>query len=361
MDGPGGLRPDLVPLEEFLSDREARVLEALILEYVQLGEPIGSTRLAKRDGLGLSSASIRNVLARLEDLGLLMQPHTSAGRVPTDRAWRVYVDHMMRTPRLERAQADHIERSLQGRGEMSELLDQASKQLAQFTHQVGIALAPKLTQLIVERIEFIRLDPRRVVAVVVSRSGLVHHRMLMLDDTAPSQADLDRDGQFLTERFGGRSLQEMRQRFEDAIERERAELDAVLTRRFDLGQRALAADGDDALIYVDGTSNLLDGPDFPDRADLREVMRTLEERAQLAGLLDRLIRGDGVSIAIGQEIPIDPLTRCSVVASPYGPPGRTLGTVGIVGPTRMEYPRAVALVEHLAALIGRHLSADDDC
>ena len=341
-----------------LNDREAAVLEALILDYVREGEPVASTRLAARSDLDLSSASIRSVMARLEEAGYLDQPHTSAGRVPTDRAYRLYVDHLMRTPRLSTDHSRSIREALDAsRGEIGDLLETASRQLAQFTRQVGVVLAPRLTEIIVERLEFVRLDPRRIVAVVIARSGVVHHRVIRVEQ-APGQADLDRDGAYLSEQFGGLVLAEIRRRLIDALERERAALDVRLLRCFQLGQQALDGPDDGALVFVDGASNLLESRDLADHGDLREILRTLEEREQLVGLLDRLIGQEGVQVAIGGELAAEHLSRCAVVASPYGTGDRTLGTIGVVGPTRMEYPRAVTLVRHLSSAIGRYLGED---
>ena len=243
------------------------------------------------------------------------------------------------------------------------LLDQASKQLSQWTGQVGIVRAPRLSRLVVERIEFIRLDGRRVIAVLAARSGFVHHRMIQLED-APDQQELDRTGRYLSDHFGGLALPEMQAQLRRRTREERAALDLELRRRLDLGCRALeseaGSDMETTAVFIDGTANLVGAPDFDDPEDLRSVFRTLEERERLIEMLDQLLQGQGVRIVIGHENPVADLARCSMVLASYGTAGRTVGTVGIVGPTRMEYPRAVALVGHLATAVSRLMSPDED-
>lgn len=346
-----------MPVE--LNDRQRAVLRRLIAEHVRAGEPVASARLAQSPRLELSAASIRSVMAELEERGLLRQPHTSAGRVPTDAAYRLFVDELLgKPPRLSAAGAAGLEGALAGRAEIPEMLEEASRQLSRLSKQVGLVLAPKPDAVVLDRLEFLRVDGRRVVAVLVGRSGWVEHRLLEVE-AAPESDQLERIGRYLGENFGGRTLDEMRSRLIETAREERAALDSLARESLALGRAALDP-REQVEIFVDGTSNLLGQPEFADLGALRTLFQTLEERELLIELLDRLARGRGVQVVIGSENPLADLENCSLVTATYGPGDRTLGTVGIVGPKRMHYGRAIALVGHLALVLGRLLETEEN-
>jgi heat-inducible transcriptional repressor len=342
-----------------LDARHAEVLREIVRHHIQTGEPIGSATVSRAVKLGLSAASIRHVMAELEELGLLTQPHTSAGRVPTERAYRVYVDQMVHRPRMAAGQAAAIERALvESRGEIEELLGEASRQLSFFSHQVGLVLAPELRRLIVDQLEFVRLDARRVMAILVARSGVVHDRILDVSEPLEPQ-ELERIGRHLTDELGGHTLPEMREILERRLREERAVYDRLMARSLELGRRALELQESEAELFVEGASNLLSPPEFSDLDLLRAVFRTLEDKRTLIDLLGRLLDSPGVRVVIGEENPLSELARCSLVASPYRAGERVMGTVGIVGPIRMPYGRAMALVDHLSRVLTRLLSPVD--
>jgi len=341
-----------------LDDRQAEVLKSVIREHILTGEPIGSKRVARGTRLDLSAASIRHVMAELEERGLLAQPHTSAGRVPTDQAYRLYVDQMIRKPRVGTSQAQEIDRALtRSRGEVADLLGEASRQLSYFSNQVGLVLAPDLERIIVEHLEFVRLDRHRVVAILVGRSGVVHNRILRVAEPL-DQADFDRIGRYLSAEFGGQTLTEMRDRLSQRVRQDRATYDRLMVQSLQLAQQALDAGEPEGTIFVEGASNLLDTPEFADVDEARALLKTLEQKKTLIELLSRLLDRRGVQVVIGRENPTTDLSRCSLVTSAYGSGDRVMGTVGIVGPTRMEYDRAIALVEYLAQLLSRLLAAE---
>jgi len=341
-----------------LDDRQAEVLKSVIREHILTGEPIGSKRVARGTRLDLSAASIRHVMAELEERGLLAQPHTSAGRVPTDQAYRLYVDQMIRKPRVGTSQAQEIDRALtRSRGEVADLLGEASRQLSYFSNQVGLVLAPDLERIIVEHLEFVRLDRHRVVAILVGRSGVVHNRILRVAEPL-DQADFDRIGRYLSAEFGGQTLTEMRDRLSQRVRQDRATYDRLMVQSLQLAQQALDAGEPEGAIFVEGASNLLDTPEFADVDEARALLKTLEQKKTLIELLSRLLDRRGVQVVIGRENPTTDLSRCSLVTSAYGSGDRVMGTVGIVGPTRMEYDRAIALVEYLAQLLSRLLAAE---
>lgn len=340
-----------------LDPRHAAVLREIVTQHIQTGEAIGSATIARKPKLALSPASIRHVMSELEELGLLSQPHRSAGRVPTDRAFRVYVDQMIRRPRMGAAQAQAIERALTGSsGEVEDLLAEASRQLSLFSHQVGLVLAPDLERLIVDQLEFVRLDRGRVMAILVARSGVVHNRILKVADP-PEPSELERIGRYLTDEFGGRTLPGMRDLLARRMQEERATYDRMMARSLELGRQAVDFDESDAEVFVEGASNLLNLPEFSDLDLARALFRTLEDKRTLIDLLSRLLEEPGVRVVIGEENPLSDLNRCSLVASTYRAGERVMGTVGIVGPIRMPYGRAMALVDHLSEVLSRLFSS----
>jgi heat-inducible transcriptional repressor len=340
-----------------LEVREALILKSIIREHVLTGEPIGSAAVLRGTRLALSGASIRHIMATLEERGLLSQPHTSAGRVPTSRAYRLYVDHMIPRPRMALAQAQEIDRALwRSSREIDELLAEASRQLSRGSHQLGIVMAPDLRRLLVERIEFVLVGAQRVVAILVGRGGVVHNRILDLPQPL-DQGDLDRIGRHLTHEFAGRTLPEIRNLLWHRMSQERADYDRLVATSLELGQRAVAAEGLEAGVFLDGASNLVSSPEFNDPEKLKNLLKALEEKRALVDLLSRVLEGNGVQVLIGDENPSADLAQCSLVASAYSSGDRVMGTVGIVGPTRMEYARAMALVDYLARSLSRFFSS----
>ncbi len=343
-----------------LDSRSGEVLRTVIRRHIRTGEPVSSKTVTGGTLLELSPASIRNVMAELEERGLLQQPHTSAGRVPTDRAYRLYVDQMLRKTRVSASQAQAIDAALAGsRGEIPDLLAEVSRQLSQFSNQVGLVLAPNLQRVLIDRIEFVRIDPRRVVAILVARSGVVHNRMLEIAEPE-EQVELDRIGRYLTDELGGLTLPEMRDRLLTRMSEERAAYDSLMRQSLELGRQALESHEDDAELLVEGASNLIGSPEFSELETMRGLLRTLEEKKALIHLLSQVIDGGGVQVVIGEENPEEQLNKCSIVVAGYGTDERTLGTLGIVGPTRMEYAKAIALVDHLAAVLSKWLSGSGD-
>jgi heat-inducible transcriptional repressor len=335
-----------------LDARRSAVLKAIVVEHIQSGEPVGSHRVAREARLELSPASIRNIMAELEDDGLLFRPHSSAGRLPTDRAYRLYVDNMISRPQVSAYHAKAIDRALaRSRGEVAEMMSEASRQLSLISNRVGIVLAPDLRRIVVEHVEFVRLDRERVLAILVGRSGIVHNRILTVEGML-DQRQLDAAGRYLSEEFRGSTLPRMRARLQARINEERAAYDMLLA--------ALQAEGCESAIFVEGFTNLLGLPDFADLDDVKSLFRALEEKGRLIDLLDRVLEGDGVQVVIGEENPLSDLARCSLVASSYGPQGRAVGMVGIVGPTRMHYSKGIALVDYLAGALTKMLSDDEN-
>lgn len=340
-----------------LDPREIEILKSVIRTHVLTGEPVGSLALQRGAGLDLSPATIRHVMADLESRGLLAQPHASAGRVPTDLAYRLYVDRLMIPPRMTANQAQQIDDALHlRRGEIPELLGEAARLLSHVSKNVGVVLAPEMRRIVVEHLEFIRLDPHRVVAIVVDRAGVVHNRILHVAEPF-EQSELDRMGRELSERFAGLTVPAIREAIATELGEERAAYDRARARLLELSHEAVDVEAAATDVVVEGASNLLGAPEFTDIERTRELLRLLEQKGRLVGLLETVLEGEGVQVVIGSENPVSGLTDLSVVATTYRTGERVLGTLGVVGPTRMEYARAIALVDHLARVLTRFLTS----
>jgi heat-inducible transcriptional repressor len=337
-------------------ERQLEILKSVIQSHVMTGEPVGSRTLSLGSGLDLSPATIRNVMSDLEERGLLIQPHASAGRVPTERAYRLYVDHLMGQARLGAPQAQEIDAALNlRRGEIPELLSEAARQLSRVSQHVGVVLTPEMRRIIVEHLEFIRLDRQRVVAILIDRSGVVHNRILHVLEPF-EQTDLDLMGRELSARFAGKTLTDIREAIATELSEERAVYDRLRTRLLELGREAISVEGDAKDVLVEGASNLVGAPEFGDLPRTKSLLQALEQKGRLVELLERVLGDDGVQVVIGHENPESSLADLSVVAASYRAGDRVLGTVGIVGPTRMEYARAIALVDYLAHVLTRFLT-----
>jgi heat-inducible transcriptional repressor len=265
---------------------------------------------------------------------------------------------MSPTP-MNASEAHAIDEALhRSRGEIPELLEEASRQLSLFSSQVGVVLAPEWRRLVVEHLEFVRLNPKRVVAILVGKSGVVHNRILDLAQPM-EQDELDRIGAYLSNTYSGFTLPKMREDLESRIRQERATYDLLASAALALGQRAVELARADSDVFIEGTSNLLNSREFADLERMRSVFRTLEEKSRLVDLLGRVLDGEGVQVLIGQDNADAHLGECSLVASSYRAGERVMGTVGIVGPTRMQYARAVVLVDYLARVLSGLMSGTD--
>jgi len=342
-----------------LDPRETEILRSVLKAHVLSGDPVGSRTVSSGLRMDLSPATIRSIMSDLEDQGLLCQPHRSAGRIPTEEAYRFYVDRLMRQPRLQPSRADVIDRALSShQGEITDLLGEASRQLSRFSGNVGIVLAPEVNRIVVEKLEFVRVAAGRVVAILVGRSGVVHNRLLELDG-GWSQADLDQMGGYLSEQFSGMTLPEMHREVQRRLREDRASLDRMKRKSMQLGEKAVQGGEGAGAIFVDGASNLLDSPEFADVRKMKLLFKALDEKKRLVDLLGNVLEGDGVQVTIGRENHLPDLRDCALVASSYQSGDRAVGTVGIVGPTRMEYVQVIALVDHLARVLTRFLSGEE--
>jgi heat-inducible transcriptional repressor len=341
------------------TERAKRVLAALVREYIASGEPVASSLLVHAAGLGVSSATVRNVLARLEDEGFVQQPHTSAGRVPTDRGYRFYVDLLLESKHRHRA-ASVVEARLR-RESIAPLADvvlsQASHVVSQASKAVGFALSAGQDAAVFDRVEFVPLGASRVLVVIVARGGHVVQKVIDTGEVVAPD-DLRRASNYLNTEFSGLPLGQARNAIRERMEEERLLYDELMDRALKLGSSSFSDLPDEHVLYVDGAASLLGGPHGLPLETLQALIEMIEEKQQLVRLLNEYIDGIGLTVVIGAEHLEPSLRPFSLVACTFND-GTSSGTVGVIGPTRMRYSRAIAVVDGAAQAISRVLRDPD--
>jgi heat-inducible transcriptional repressor len=349
--------------------RAQAVLATIIKEHLRTGEPVGSRTISERvaGGAGWSPATIRNVMAELEDYGLVEQPHTSAGRVPTDKGYRFYVDRFVGDAPLSRADISAIDRTLGVEGEAGaqpgRLMEKVSHVLSELSENVGIVVSPPVADSRLEHVEFMKLADDRVLVVLVFASNIVQNKIIRVDERL-TQDELERAARYLNTEFGGKSLQTIRTEVLGLMREEKALYDRLLRNAVLLFERSVeGGEGETGDVYIDGASNILAKPDFSDVERLRELFRTFEAKSRLVKILNECIAreplfGD-VHVVIGREHSAPQLQSCALITAPYRlGEGFVAGTIGVVGPMRIEYARTIAAVNYLARLVERVLRED---
>jgi heat-inducible transcriptional repressor len=337
------------------SQRSSRILAALVREYIALGEPVPSSLLVNASGLSVSSATVRNILAQLEEEGFVQQPHTSAGRIPTDRGYRFYVDQLLESRRSGRT-AHAVEARLRRKTTaplVDSVLSEASHVVSQASRHVGFAIRPAHEAAVFDRVEFIPLSTMRVLVVIVARGGHVIQKVI--DTHEPATADeLRQAANYLNAEFSGRPLQQAREIILDRMNEERMLYDALMARAMRLASSTFTDLPDDRVLYVDGAASLL-GEDYGLALEtMHALLHLIEEKQRLVELLNAYIDGGGLTVVIGAEH-LDPSLRpFSFVLSTYDDAAGT-GTIGVIGPTRMRYSRAIAVVDGAAQAVTRVL------
>ncbi|MGA7991004.1 MAG: heat-inducible transcriptional repressor HrcA [Thermoanaerobaculia bacterium] len=341
-----------------LDGRSREVLASVIVAYIESAVPVSSRQLTKGGKFGLSSASLRNAMADLEDLGFLTHPHVSAGRVPTDLGYRAFVRELMTTRLPSAEERARIAGELAAEPfETDRFFQAASRVLSRLTGEVGVVAAPASARFVLESVHFTRLTERRILVAEVSDAGLVESRLIETRDDF-SQSELDAISRRLTSDYAGRTLDEIRGLLLEALAEEKSRVDRALARALELGRKAFAEgrpEGD--AVFVDGIDSLLEKPEFRgDVEALRRMFRVFEEKARLVSLLTDCLGWAGARVVIGSESPFTGETQTAVVTVPYLKGDRVLGALGVVGPRRMEYDRVVPLVEELGRCVSRRLS-----
>ena len=341
-----------------LSGRNLEILTAIIKDYISTGEPIGSKTISGKRKDGLSPASIRNVMAELESEGYLSQPHTSAGRVPTDKALRHYVQTLS-TPRLGPSEADFVKENLGQAMTLEERMGRSSHVLATLTHQLGVVVLAPLSEAVLQHVQFVRLSDRRVLVVLVARGDVVRHRIIRVGEEISAE-ELERIANYVNQNFAGWKLSAARVEILRRIEEERAACDAILRRLRLLCLQGFLRPDSEAQIYLEGTPNLLEGSQGLDGERLRRVLQALEEKEKLIEVLDQCIRGEikitpqklaagePLYVSIGLEAADPAMKGFALIGTVCDVEPGIAGRLAVIGPTRMQYERVMSAVAHVA-------------
>jgi len=354
--------------KSFFPDQRGQViLTAIINEHFVTGEPIGSKVLAERFGRtsGMSSATIRNAMGELEEMGMLEQPHTSAGRVPTDKGYRFYVDNLLGVLSIANDDLQLIgeEYGFEGSDTPDRLMERTSHLLSALSNNVGIVVSPSLANDRLQHIEFVGLSDNRILVVLVSAPNIVHNKIIRTS-VILSRDELEKTANYLNAEFAGRSLAEIRAEIINLMHAEKALFDKLLQTAVILCSQSIEDEDSLGEVFVDGTSNILTKRDFADLERLRELLRTIGEKSRLMQILTECIERDvaatgNVQIVIGSENRTPSFQNCTLISAPYRIAGGTaVGTLSVLGPTRIEYARMISIVSYVARTLERMMSSD---
>ena len=343
-----------------LNERGRSLLRELIREHIRTGQPVGSRRLARLSRERLSPATIRNVVADLEEMGFVEQPHTSAGRVPTEKGYRFYVDTLLQARALSGREVDRIRESLEKETDPDKLMDKTSQLLSVISSNIGFVITPPLTSAVMKHIEFVRIAERRILVVIVTRGGLVHHRLINSEEDFP-QTELQQAGLYLVRNFEGKTLLEIRDELLKLMSEEKALYDRLLRNVIVLGSVSLIEDAPGAPaseLYLGGTARIIQKPELADVNRMIALFENFEEKSRLVKILSECLKSTsaGPIVTIGLEKHLPGLEDWALVASPYTSQQGLTGGLGIIGPSRMEYEKAISLVDYVAKLFGEILS-----
>ncbi|MBI4620684.1 MAG: heat-inducible transcription repressor HrcA [Desulfobacterales bacterium] len=339
-------------MAETLLERSTNILHAVINEYILTGEPVGSRTISKKYNLDLSPASIRNAMADLEEMGLLSQPHTSAGRIPTDEGLRYYVDSILKVRKLTKQEKETIKSRYRPLNlEITDVMKETSLVLSKISRYTGIVLAPKFNNRIFKHIEFIKLNENQILIVFVSKAGIIDNKVIEIEENL-SQDELYKFTRYLNEILTDLTLSEVREKIIDEMKKESNMYDRLLSRALKISQKVFGSYPEDD-IYIGGKCNIFEFPEFCDVEKMKTILRTFEEKNILIKLLDKAMGADGIQIFIGTESQSQEMEGCSIVISPYTWKDYALGTLGVIGPTRMNYCDVVPIVDYTAKMVSK--------
>ena len=339
-----------------LETREIEVLNIIVQGYIDHGAPVGSRYVAKKSTLKLSPASMRNIMADLTEKGYLAQPHTSAGRIPTEKAFRLYVNSMLQPEILPSGSRETIKNVLEQTGlDFSELLETTSKLISSQVSQVGMALAPQTRLSRWQQLDFALVRPGLVVAILVLQGGIVQNKLITVDKKISSD-DLKKYSNYLNETFTGQTFVEVKKNLIKEMKEARDKFNALYVKALSLVQAAFT-DQENREIYVDGTINVFNLIDQHDLSSMRELMEFLEQRSGLLELLDKISENSGLLISFGNELYGPKLENWSLISSPYQVKGETMGIIGTLGPINMNYSKVVPMVDYIAKMLSEILES----
>jgi heat-inducible transcriptional repressor len=341
------------------SDRSRQILRVLVDQYIRNGQPVGSRTLAKKSQLDLSPATIRNVMADLEDLGFIVSPHTSAGRIPTAKGYRFFIDTLLKLQPLASQEINQMQHQLaeEPHGSAKEIASTASSVLSSLTSLAGVVTLPRQTHVQLRQIEFLPLSAQRVLAILVINDSEVENRILDVDRDYDAD-ELQKVANYLNENFAGKPLDTIRRQIIESLSNTRKTMNQLMIDAVSIAQQALTTDMDRSQYVMSGETKLMEFNDLSDIDKLRQLFDAFGQQREILHLLDRSIAADGVQIFIGEESGYSILDECSVVAAPYRVDADTVGVLGVIGPTRMAYERIIPIVDITAKLVGSALNSD---
>jgi heat-inducible transcriptional repressor len=343
-------------MDFLINERMRLILKNITEDYILNAEPVGSKTVSKTSRLNLSPATIRNIMSDLEELGLISQPHPSSGRIPTEKGLRFYIDFILDVPMLSSQEQQEIRSRYSGyQIEGKDLFRETCRILSSSSHYLGVVWAPRMSSVVLQHIEFVRLKRYLVLAILVSTAGLVQNRMIELDEDL-SQSELDHLSDFMNHLLAGLTLEQAREKLLEQMRVEKTAYDRLYEQAIKLGEMALSP-VDETDIFIDGRPNILNEPEFSDVSRMTDLFRAFEEKATMVKLLDKLVEPKGVQIAIGSESQVQEMEDCSLITSTYGCGGRVWGALGVIGPRRMNYSRVIPLVDYTAKLLTEVLEA----
>jgi heat-inducible transcriptional repressor len=345
---------------EELDSRARDVLREIVLEHVSTGEPISSRSLSRCGRFQLSPASLRNVMADLEDLGYLAHPHTSAGRVPTDRGYRFFIDHLMKSRTLTQRERETIDGEVSQANEIEEMLQLASRVASKLSDQVGVVFMPTLLQFAIRSMDFVLIAETKIMCIIVGTNGVVVNKIIDTRVTF-TRDELEKIGRYISTEFAGLTLDAIRRRLIRMTEQERAQHDQMLQKTITLGIEAVndVAPVEHEL-FVEGAASILMKPEFADASALRKSFLALQEKEKLVEILNMFLTEDGLQILVGSENDFTQMHNFSIVARRYGSSAAPLGMVGIIGPMRMEYARMAPIVDYLGRALTRKIEEQQE-
>lgn len=338
-----------------MDERKRKILQAIIDDYIDTAEPIGSRTVARKHELGLSSATIRNEMADLEEMGYLAQPHTSSGRVPSNKGYRLYVDQLMQVHDLNTDEIEKIKSAMETRiNEMSQLIRRASAVLSRFTKYTSMAITPQMRTSSIKAIQVVPIEDGKAMVIVVTNAGIVRNSLVKISECVQPHM-LIMISNVLNNKLTGLTIEEVNVRIIKELEREIGISGEILLPILE-GAADLINQIDNTEVYIEGTTNIFNHPEFRDMVKARDFINMLDEKASLCKMLFDSIEAGGITVRIGSENDISCIRECSLITANYTIADTFIGTIGIIGPTRMEYPKVISSMKFVRRLMNEEVS-----
>ncbi len=339
-----------------LDERSQSILLELIRDHIEKAEPVGSRSLAKSHFSKLSSATIRNVMSDLEEMGYLHQPHRSSGRVPTDKGYRFFVNHITGFSNLENLNITSEDNEISTDQSFDEVLETACSQVSESSHQTGLVMLPSFSNTRFHHIQFTKVGSREVLAVFYSELGVIQNKIIPIDSNV-TQEQLTSISKYLNEEFSGKTIKAIRTELMRRIKNEKEHYDQLAKRAMELSTQVFKEENENETLLVEGKLNILDQPEFTvDLEKIKTLFKTLEEKSKLIKLLDSCLQQDGLTVLIGAENSDEEMSGCSLIANNYGLDEDKMGTIAVFGPKRMDYKNVISVVNHTAKKVSKLLS-----